>query len=34
MKRIMLALALLGVLAPGSAAAQLRELRQTVFGMD
>lgn len=34
MKRLMLAICLTVSIAPATASAQLRELRQTIFGMD
>jgi hypothetical protein len=34
MKRALVVLALIGALTPGSAQAELREVRQVIFGMD
>ncbi len=34
MKRLMLAICLTGPIIPAAASAQLREMRQTIFGMD
>jgi len=34
MKRLILGIGLLVLLAPGRAQAQLEEMRQTIFGMD